>query len=246
MRVTVIGCSGSGPGRDGAASCYLIQAGGTSIVLDAGPGSFAVLGRHVDPAAVDAVLLSHLHPDHCLDLCAWNVAARWGDTGRLDPLPVHGPVGTRERLERAYGVAGPEPLVALAFGDIETLTAVGDITVRVTRANHPPPAYAIRLDHSGSSLVYTGDTGPSDDVTALAEGADLLVAEASSTVDGSGMHLSGREAGDLACRAGVGRLLLTHIPSWTDPEAQLRAAEDAFGGPVERAVEGRALEVRAP
>lgn len=243
MRLTVIGCSGSGPGRDGAASCYVVQAGDTSVVLDVGPGSFAVLRRHVDVTAVDAVLLSHLHPDHCLDLCAWNVAARWGDVARPTPLPVLGPPATRERLERAYGVAGPEPLEALAFGNLESATHVGDIEVRVARAQHPGTAYAIRLESGGRTLVYTGDTGASDDVTELAEAADLLLAEAASPTDRSGLHLSGTEAGDLACRAGVGHLMVTHIPTWVDPAAQLEAAAEAFGGPVDRAVEGLSVDV---
>ncbi|RZS89965.1 ribonuclease BN (tRNA processing enzyme) [Motilibacter rhizosphaerae] len=239
MELAVAGCSGSGPGRDGAASCYLVRAGATTLVLDCGPGALAPLQGLVDLRAVDAVLLSHLHPDHCLDLCAWHVAQRYGGAGRSAPLPVLGPSGTQDRLERAYAVERQEPLSSFAFGPFRD---VGEVVVRTARAHHPGESYAIRLEHAGTTLVYTGDTAVSDEVLALAQGADLLLAEAAAPADGSGVHLSGAEAGALAREAGVRGLVLTHIPTWVEPEQQLEQAEAAFGGQVVLARSGLVVE----
>src|SRR5690606_40786747 len=100
MRLTVVGCSGSGSGPESPASCYLVQAeheGRTfSVLLDLGPGAFGALYRHLDPAEVDAVLFSHLHPDHCLDLCALYVGANYSVTAPWSPAAVHGPARSEE------------------------------------------------------------------------------------------------------------------------------------------------------
>jgi ribonuclease BN (tRNA processing enzyme) len=96
----------------------------------------------------------------------------------------------------------------------------------------------MRVEHDGRSLVFSGDTGPTDALVTLAQGADLLLCEASfveGADNGPGLHLTGRQAGDHAQRAGVGRLLLTHIPPWRDPDRALAEATPAFDGPVELA-----------
>ena len=123
MKLTILGCSGSAPGPDGPASSYLVEHDGFRLLLDLGSGAFGALQRHLDPAEVDAVVLSHLHPDHCLDLTALVVHHRYGPpAGALPPVPLLGPAGTRDRLARAYdpGPAGVLPDVFdVATGDPE-------------------------------------------------------------------------------------------------------------------------------
>jgi ribonuclease BN (tRNA processing enzyme) len=232
VRLTVVGCSGSAPGPASPASCYLVEQDGFTVVLDLGNGSFGSLLALADPARVDAVYLSHLHADHCLDVVPFIVWSRYSGRGRSRPLPLYAPVGADRRLALAYDGDGG------SIDDVFDVMAVGPGTwelgpfaVTTARTAHPVECYAIRLSAGGRSLVYTGDTGVSDDVVRLAAGADVLLAEAAHP-DGPdlppALHLTGREAGEHAAAAGVGRLLLTHIPAWVDPGGQLAAARAAF------------------
>ncbi|WP_152361377.1 MBL fold metallo-hydrolase [Microlunatus speluncae] len=258
MKLTIVGCSGSGSGPDSPASSYLVQAdhqGRTfSLLLDLGPGSFGGLFRYLDPADLDAVLFSHLHPDHCLDLCALYVGASYSATAPWRPATVFGPAGTAERMVRAYDVAAPpgvepaEPARGIAdFFDYRTWQPsqpIGPFEVTVTRVAHPVEAYAIRLTErteTEPSLVFSGDTGPSESLTELARGADLLLIESSFLdVPGNpaGLHLSGREAAETGAAAGVGAIVLTHIPPWHDPERVLAEATPHFAGSIELARSG--------
>lgn len=258
MKLTIVGCSGSGSGPESPASSYLVQAdheGGTfSLLLDLGPGSFGALYRYVDPSAVEAVLLSHLHPDHCLDLCALYVGASYSPPAPWRPAAVYGPADTAERLVRAYDVAAPpgvepaEPAGGIAdyfdFHPWQPSQQIGPFDVTVARVAHPVEAYGIRLTErsgNGASLVFSGDTGPSPALTELATGADLLLIEASfldRPDNPAGLHLSGRQAAEIGTAAGVGALVLTHIPPWHDPDQVLAEAIPHFAGSVELARSG--------
>jgi ribonuclease BN (tRNA processing enzyme) len=235
MELTVVGSSGSFPSADSPCSCYLVEADGYRMVLDLGNGALGALQRHCSIYEVDAVLLSHLHADHCVDMCSYYVARNYRVEGCPDPLPVYGPHGTPERLARAYDM-DEHPGMKEVF-DFHTLRD----TVTAARVAHPVEAYAFRVEHGGSSFVYTGDTGPCQELVDLARGTDLLLSEAAFT-DGKedipDLHLNGRQAGEHAARAGVGRLVLTHIPPWTDPERNRADAAAAYGGPVELAHPG--------
>jgi ribonuclease BN (tRNA processing enzyme) len=249
VRLTVVGCSGSFPAAEAACSCYLVEADGFRVLLDLGSGAFGALQRYVDPYQVDAVVLSHLHPDHCLDLCGYYVARKYRPDGPvLAPLPVYGPAGTAERMAGAYGLP-PDPGMREEF-DFHTLRPggfeLGPLTLRVDRVNHPVETFAVRMEHDGHSFTYSADTGECDDLVRLAVGTDLLLCEASflygrDTVPN--LHLNGRQAGEHAERAGAGRLVLTHIPPWTDAEQTLADAYAAFGGPAELARPGTTYEV---
>ena len=232
MRLTVVGCSGSAPGPASPASCYLVEHDEFVLVLDLGNGSFGALQSHVDPGDVDAVYLSHLHADHCLDAAPFIVWHRY--SGRSDgrTVPLFAPVGADRRLANAYDPeSGP-------IDDVFDVTpigpgswTVGPFEVTTARTAHPVECYAVRLTAGGRSLVYTGDTGPSDAVVELARGADVLLAEAAYPEAPDlppGLHLTGRQAGEHAAAAGVGRLVVTHVPSWVDAEAQLAAARAVF------------------
>ncbi len=243
MRLTVIGCSGSIPGPDSPASSYLVEAEGFRLLLDLGNGALGALARHVPIESIDAVALSHLHPDHCFDVCAYYVARRYAPGGPLPPIPVYGPEGAAERLARAYDMP-PDPGMSGEFTFQrypEGAFEIGPFTAQVTRVAHPVPAYAIRLTYGGSTLAYSGDTGPSERLVKIASNADVLLAEASfqhGEDNPPDLHLTGREAGEHAARAAVGRLLLTHIPPWGDPARAHAEAAEVFTGPIELAVSG--------
>jgi ribonuclease BN (tRNA processing enzyme) len=233
VRLTVVGCSGSMPGPESPASCYLVEHDGFRLLLDLGNGSFGALQRLADPASIDAVFVSHLHADHCLDVAPFVVWHRYSGRsgGRL--VPLYAPVAAERRLALAYdadgdGLTDVFDFVPVGPGALE----LGPFEASLARTAHPVECYAIRLSAGGRSLVYTGDTGPCPGVVELARGADVLLAEAAhpdqEPAQPPGLHLTGRQAGEHAAAAGVGRLLLTHVPPFVDGQAQLAAACTAF------------------
>ncbi|MGY1682580.1 MBL fold metallo-hydrolase [Geodermatophilus sp. SYSU D01176] len=232
MKLTVVGCSGSGPGPVSPASCYLVEHDGFRVLLDLGNGSFGALQAVADPDTVDAVYLSHLHADHCLHVAPFVVWHRYSGRATKPSVPLFAPVGAERRLALAYdadgdGLSDVFDFVPVGAGHLE----LGPFTAELVRTAHPVECYAIRLTAGGRSLVYTGDTGASAAVVELARGADVLLAEAAHPdVPGlpPDLHLTGREAGEHAAAAGVGRLLLTHVPAWVDAAGQLADARTAF------------------
>ena len=232
MRLTVVGCSGSAPGPTSPASCYLVEHDGFRLLLDLGNGSFGPLQAHADPASIDAVFLSHLHADHCLDVAPFVVWHRYSGRSSRNRVPLYAPVAAERRLALAYDPDGDGLTDVFDFVPVGPGSfALGPFEVTLARTAHPVECYAIRLEVDGRSLVYTADTGPSEGVVELARGADVLLAEAAHPPGPGlpkGLHLTGREAGQHAADAGVGRLLLTHVPSWVDEIGQLFAASAVF------------------
>ncbi len=232
MKLTVIGCSGSGPGPASAASCYLVEHDGFRLLLDLGNGAFGSLLAHADPETVDAVFLSHLHADHCLDVAPFVVWHRYSGRSSGKRVPLYAPAGAERRLALAYDGADADLTDVFDFADVTVGTStIGPFEVRTARTAHPVECHAVRLTVGGRSLVYTGDTGPSERVVELARGADVLLAEAAHPPGPglpTGLHLTGREAGEHAAAAGVGRLLLTHVPAWVDEIGQLFTASAVF------------------
>jgi ribonuclease BN (tRNA processing enzyme) len=247
MRLAVVGCSGSLAGPDSPASCYLVQAeeeGRTwNLVLDLGNGALGALQRHIDPTTIDAVVLSHLHADHCLDLCGLYVAQKYAPTpGERVRIPVYGPAGTAERMARAYDMTPPDGMHH-EFDFRELLDGeafrIGPFTLTPHRVRHPAQAYGIRVEADNEVLAYTGDTDTCDGLKALFHDATLALAD-SAFVDGrdvaQGIHLSGSRAAQAALDAGgVRRLMLTHIPPWNDPAVCRAQAEAVWPGEVELA-----------
>jgi ribonuclease BN (tRNA processing enzyme) len=232
VKLTVIGCSGSAPGPKSPASCYLLEHDGFRLLLDLGNGAFGSLLSLADPAAVAAVFLSHLHADHCLDVAPFVVWHRYSGRATKAQVPLYAPVAAERRLALAYdadghGITDVFDFVPVGPGSF----TLGPFEVMLARTAHPVECYAIRLSVDGRTLVYTGDTGPCERVVDLARGADVLLAEAAHPPGPdlpAGLHLTGREAGEHAAAAGVGRLLLTHIPAWVDEIGQLFAASAVF------------------
>ena len=251
LRLTVIGCSGSFAGPESAASCYLVEvddARGTTwrILLDMGSGSLGPLQKYAAAEDVSGVFFSHLHPDHCLDLCGYYVLRRYHPGGALPRIPVWGPAGVARRMQVAYDLAEPGMSEEFEFREYAGPVGLGPFRVEPVRVAHPVPAYGLRVTAGGRTLAYTGDTGPCEGLDRLAGGADLLLAEASfrDGDDNPGdLHLTGRQAGEVAARSGVPRLVLTHVPPWYDPEIALTEARTSYDGPVSLARAGAVYEV---
>ncbi|MFZ5871025.1 MAG: MBL fold metallo-hydrolase [Actinomycetota bacterium] len=260
MRLTVVGCSGSFPGPESPASSYLVTADDDAgrtwrVVLDLGNGALGPLQRHARLVDVDAVLVSHLHPDHFLDLCGFYVALKYDPDGEAPGrLPVWGPPGTSARLAEAYG--RPEgsgmgaQLDVRVWADGEPVR-VGPFTVTPRRVLHPVEAYGVRVEAPGADggrrvLAYTGDTDDCPALDELAADADLLLAEAAfheGRDEVRGIHLTGRRAGEVATRARARRLVLTHLPPWNDADRALAEARQTYAGPIELARPDAVLDV---
>ncbi|MGY1651848.1 MBL fold metallo-hydrolase [Geodermatophilus sp. SYSU D01119] len=231
MRLTVVGCSGSGPGPTSAASCYLVEHDGFRVLLDLGNGAFGALQALADPDSIDAVYLSHLHADHCLDVAPMVVWHRYSGRSSRRRVPLIAPAGADRRLAQAYDADGAPLTDVFDFAVTPVSAVLGPFEVQTARTAHPIECHAVRLTAHGSSLVYTGDTGPSRAVVDLARGADVLLAEAAHPERDDlppDLHLTGRQAGEAAVAAGVRRLLVTHVPAWVDPAAQLAGAQAVF------------------
>ncbi len=242
MKLTVLGCSGTLPGPDSPASGYLVEEDGYRLVLDLGHGALGPLQQHVAPHRVDAILLSHLHGDHCIDLTAYVNVLRYGPDRRDGRIPVIGPSGTRDRIETAYDPLARKLALQELF-DFSTPRSgeLGPFAISVASVNHPVPAYAISVSMGDRTLVYSGDTGESEALVSLAHGADVLLCEASFGPDDAyvpDLHLTGKQAGEHAARAGVDRLIVTHVPPWHSRDVAVAEAASAFTGAVEAAQPG--------
>ena len=240
MRLTVLGCSGTFPGPDSPCSGYLVEHDGYRVVVDLGAGALGPLQRHCDLLDIDAVVVSHLHTDHCIDLVAYAYARRYHPGGVPPRLPVHGPVGTCERIRDAFEAPPADGLLEVYdFRDLGTgPVALGPFTLTTAVVNHPVESRAIRLEAGGRTLVYSSDSGECDALVDLAQGADLFLCEASwpsDPVPPPDIHLTGRQAGEHAARAQVPRLVLTHLMPFADRGVMLAEARDAYGGPLELA-----------
>ncbi|MFC8599580.1 MULTISPECIES: MBL fold metallo-hydrolase [unclassified Isoptericola] len=268
MRLVTVGVAGSFPGPASPASTYLLQAHDGqrewNVVLDLGNGGLGALQRYVDPLDVDAVGLSHLHPDHCADLCGLYVYLRYHPerggvrSGAGRRLPVLGPSGTAERAAAMYGLGPGESMDGeydVRPWEPGSVVRVGPFELEPFTVYHPVEAYGVRVTGPSSlrpgeraTLAYSGDTDACDGLVEGARGADLFLVEAAfqeGRDDGveRGIHLTGRRAGEAAARAGVGRLLLTHLPVWNAPEVALAEARSAYDGPVEVATAGGVHEL---
>jgi ribonuclease BN (tRNA processing enzyme) len=261
MRLTVVGCSGSLPGPQSPASCYLLEVEGPDddgaartwrIALDLGSGSLGALQQYVDPMTLDAVLLSHLHADHCLDLCGLYVMLRHSPLAPqpLRRVPVWGPPGTSDRLADAYDLPHDpgmsHELDVRTWCDGEPVS-IGPLRITPMRVDHPVEAYGLRIEHDGTVLSYTGDTDTCDALPSLCRNASLLLADAA-FVDGrddaKGVHLSGRRAAEAAVAAGgVQRLVLTHLPPWNDAAVGIAQAREVWDGPLDVARPGAIFDL---
>jgi ribonuclease BN (tRNA processing enzyme) len=253
MRLTVLGGSAAGPNTGQGCSGALLEVGTTRLVLDLGPGTLPELRRHADFRTLDAVILSHLHLDHVLDVLALRFALAYNPIPSPRRVPLWLPPGGRDFLRRAAAAFATPDGIDTFFGDVFAVDeydpagplTVGAARVRFAATVHFVPCWAIRVDpiDGGAGLAYTADTGPTADLAPLATGASVLLAEATSPAGAPEPaaergHLTAVEAGRLASTSGVSTLVLTHLWEENGVDASRRQAAAAFGGRIEIAVPG--------
>lgn len=241
LRVTVLGCCGSFPGPGGACSGYLVEGGGTRLWLDAGTGTMANLQRHVALTDVDAVVLSHDHPDHWHDVLSYRVALAYG-LGH-EGVRVIAPASVGE----AAGAADLAPHLLFETVTDGDVAYVDDLRLSFSRTDHGPETLAVRIDHEGASLGYSADTGPAWSLESLGPALDLALCEATFLrhQEGKFQHMSARQAGESARAAGVRRLVLTHLWPLNDPEQTRAEGAEAFGRDVDIATTGATFRAAA-
>jgi ribonuclease BN (tRNA processing enzyme) len=231
VELTVLGCSGSyGAPVGGACSGYLVRAGDAVIWMDCGNGTFANLHQHVSPCDLTAVIITHAHADHCVDIYGLHVLYKYGLERK--GLPVYAPEGVEHALEGLVGQwTDTFDWRLAADGDHDT---IADVKVKFSRTDHPIPTVALDLAHEDKRLVYTADTGPGWSVDAFDHGADLVLSEATYQHGNipAPIHLSARQAGEAARAAGARRLMLTHLWPTLDPVASVEEGSEAFGHAV--------------
>jgi ribonuclease BN (tRNA processing enzyme) len=246
VKLHVIGSSGTFPVPGRPASGYLVEQGETRIWCDAGPGTF--VGLPVDSYLVDAIVISHQHPDHCADLFAAFHAWTYCPEPRIG-IPLYGPQSVWDRLSGFLdGAQGSRFAETFDFTPVWTGDEVdlGAISVSFTEMDHSVPTVGSRWESDGRVLFFTGDTGPKGGWQGLAKGADLFLCEAAYQVRGEGdypHHLTATEAGQVARTIGAARLVLTHIPPYLDPSRSVHEAELAFDRPVALAAPGVVFDV---
>jgi ribonuclease BN (tRNA processing enzyme) len=248
VQLTVLGCAGTFPGPTSPCSGYLVEHDGFRIVLDLGAGALGNLQRHCDLLDVDAIYVTHLHADHCIDLVAYFYARRYHPRGMPPRLPVFGPAGTRHRINAAFEeppVDGFDEVYDFRERSNGTLE-LGPFTITSTVVRHPIECHGLRLEAGGKVLTYSGDTAACDALVELARDADLFLCEASwpsVPTPPPGIHLTGREAGQHAAQAGAKRLLLTHLMPFHDPQAMLAEAKETFDGHIDLVSPGAVYSV---
>jgi ribonuclease BN (tRNA processing enzyme) len=263
LRVTVLGKSPSWQDAGGACSGYLIQSGETNVLLDCGNGVFGKLRERIDYTELDAVLVSHLHADHWLDLVPYSYALTYAP--KQQPVPVHtwpgtdtparprliAPPGATKTFRRVVGAWGNEDLIESAFElteyEPEATVDVGGISASFHPVPHFIDTFAVNLSAEGTDkLTYSADTRPGEELVEIARDADLMLVEATlPRPERTGVrgHLTPEEAGEHAKRAGAKRVVITHISDELGDEWAREEAERAFGGPVEIAREGATYEL---
>jgi ribonuclease BN (tRNA processing enzyme) len=230
VRVTVLGKSPSWQDAGGACSGYLVQHGSTTVLLDCGNGVFGKLRRFVEYTDVDAVVLSHLHADHFLDLVPYSYALTYAP--RQQPVPVHtwggtpcpacpdlyAPPGATAVFRRVAGAWGNEDLVEKAFGLVEYDPGdgleIGPLKLRFCRVPHFVPTFAIEIAVDGRRFTFGADCSPAEELIQFARGTDLLMIEGTlPRPERTGLrgHLTPAEAGEHGRAAGARRLVVTHV-----------------------------------
>jgi ribonuclease BN (tRNA processing enzyme) len=248
VELTVLGASGTWPNAGSATAGYLVQHDGFNLWMDAGTGTLANLQRHIPLPEIDAILISHEHPDHFVDLYPCFYAWYYGELG-TPGLPVYVPTDFTQKLAQLVSVDG-QVVMRTAFSFREVAPGegfeIGPFRVETELMAHLGlPALGFRLETDGVVLAYTGDTGPTHRVEDLARNADLFLSEATwqDRDDLMPFHMSSRQAAIHARGAGVNKLVLTHIWPTFNRQVSVEQAAEVYDGPIEAAVEGMRLRV---
>lgn len=243
MRLTILGCSGSVVSPTSPASCYLLQSEGhRPIILDIGNGAMGALEEIVNPSECD-IVLSHMHPDHSADMSSMIVWRRYSHQASTRPAELYAPSSFPVRIGAWFAdhegeIANLEDTFNIHALEAGTSFDLNGFTVEPFQANHPGECFCFRFTEksTGRTLAYSGDTGPCAGLANAAAGVDGFLCEATWTSAADmpeNMHLTGTQAGEYAERAGVGKLLITHIPPWTDRNEILAEVTAACSAPTE-------------
>ncbi len=254
LALTVLGSSCSIPRAGRACSSYLIEADGTAIVADLGTGAFSNLVRHRAPDALDAVLITHMHADHFLDIVPLRYALKYGDRKNARKLPLYLPPGGEAMLRRlcsAFAKEGGadflEEVFAVRTFDPAVPLRLNAVSLSFAPTQHYISTYALRCEVAGTSLTYSSDTAPTQSVVDLARASTLFLCEATLSdaeeEEPERGHMSAREAGRLAAQASAERLLLTHYSDSAVSSELIASARLAFAGPVDVADDGFRVEL---
>jgi ribonuclease BN (tRNA processing enzyme) len=254
VRLTTLGGSAAGPNPGQGCSGYLVESGPTQVVLDLGPGTLPELRRHVDFRHLDAIVLSHLHLDHTLDVLALRYALAYNPVSPSQPLPLWLPPGGLQFLDRLQEALADAPrsedffaVFAVSEYKPESELVIGELRLRFFPTVHYVPCWAMRASNGiDDDLFYTADTGPAANLAQCASGARVVIAEGTegsapdAPYDTRG-HLTPFEAGTLAHDAGAAILVLSHLWGENDQFAALAEAAAAFDGVIELATPGLRL-----
>ncbi|GAC1430410.1 MAG: MBL fold metallo-hydrolase [Chloroflexota bacterium] len=255
MRLTVLGCSPASTNPGGASSSYLVETATTRLVVDCGSGSFGNLLTHAAPDEVDAVIISHMHGDHILDLLPFRYALAFAATEGGGGAPTARrpalylpPEGHAKALMVSHVQEGGDDFFAgffrLAEYDPQQPLVIGDLTVTFVPVKHIPHTYALRLTEGSRTLAYSADTGLCPTIYDAARGADIFLCECANSAGSDFLyHLSPAQAGEIAHRAGVHRLVLTHRWYRLGLDTAADEARAHYGGPIDLAFEGATWDV---
>ncbi len=254
LEVDVLGAGPAYSDRVGSAGAsYLVRSGSTAVVLDLGQGSFPRLAATIEPSTVDAIVISHLHPDHFIDLVALRHYLRWQFRPERH-VRVIAPTGLEQRIDALHDEPGftaatldVEPIGASVGEPVGEPVQIGDILLEAVRVTHTNDSHAFRVSLTdGVGLVYSGDCGRADDLAPLIRPGDVLLTEVSfgpGPVPYDALHLDGPSVGALAARAGVGRVLLTHLQMGYDPAATSAAVASRYDGSIEFVEPGSRFQI---
>ena len=248
MQLTILGSAASWAGDGQACSGYLIEDEGTTLLVDCGNGALANAASVTDVTSIDAVLISHTHPDHFADLYALQAALRFAPEGPVGSLPLYLPEGLWERLGALLSHHGREQLAEAFEPHIITggrPMVFGSITVTACAVDHDGPTYGFMFEAEGARLAYTADTRDGKAVRDAVAGCDVLLAECTLPDEyaGTAPHMTAGEAGRLALDSGAGMLILTHLWPSADHARMRRTAAAAFGGDTHLAEELMTVEI---
>ena len=246
LRLCPLGSGTANTRVGGSLSGFGVRAGAHAVVLDLGAGALARLLDEADPAELDALVITHAHPDHCIDLFALHVYLAHGP-GRQEPLPLFTPPGLAGRFSAFGGVDHWDEVFATSElpPPAGRLQIRPELTLAWQEVPHLPPTFALRLEHGAGSICFGADCGPNDELGSFARDVDVLILECSfgtGPVPGGVPHLDAAGVVDIARAARPGRLLLTHCYPEHDRRATLTAVSDALDCPVAWAEEGERVE----
>ncbi|GAA2260916.1 MULTISPECIES: MBL fold metallo-hydrolase [Kitasatospora] len=250
LRLTVLGCATPFPSVDNPCSGYLVSSGDTRVWVDAGSGTLGPLQRHARLDELDAIWISHLHADHSADLLTAYYGALYADVRLAAPIPLYGPPGIVDRLAGFLTNTSVRSPIESAFAVTELHDGhqvnVGPLRLTSRAVAHGIPAFALRVEVAGRSLVYSGDTAPCAGLTSLADGCDVLLCEAESAkvpTEGDQVHHTPEDAGETASAARAGRLIVTHVGRFLTPQQAVARASARFNGPTDYAAPGATFEI---